>query len=271
MYIDFEYANKRASDFDCVVGHFNTDSGIQESDIGCDITFTTVKNKHSSVHSVTSSSYENVYIKTFEIFKKPCGKNLDHMYFSVQEFNAITKWLNRRTYHKFRWYDSDIDTSRLYYMGSFNVKENRMGGRIISLTLTFTASTPYAFEDDVVLDFSTSEINETISVFADSDEYGVIYPTVKITCLAGGDLKITNITTSNYIYIANCASGETITMDGEHKIILTDNTFHQKTLYNDFNYEFLDIENDDYCENVYEVSLPCNISMMYAPIRKTGV
>ena len=61
MYIDFEYANKRASDFDCVVGHFNTDSGIQESDIGCDITFTTVKNKHSSVHSVTSSTYENVY------------------------------------------------------------------------------------------------------------------------------------------------------------------------------------------------------------------
>ena len=60
-------------------------------------------------------------------------------------------------------------------------------------------------------------------------------------------------------------------MDGEHKIITSDK--NHKNLYNDFNYNFFDIDVSEYDgnENTYEVSIPCEITVTYIPIRKVGV
>lgn len=269
---DFEYANKMLSDFGCMVCHLNTDAGMQETDIGCDITFNTVKNNHSSRHSVTSSTYENVYTTPFEIMKNPCT-NGDDIYMTPQEARALTKWLNRREYHKFKLYNPYYDMTDICYYGSFNVKQIMLNGQILGLSLTFTSNAPYGFGEEIVFEAVTSENNETISIFGDGDEIGVIYPNVKVKCLASGELKITNKTTGNYVSIKSCSVDETIYMDGEHEVITTDNESHEETLYNDFNYEFLDIEIDDSdgCENTYEISIPCEITISYSPIRKVGV
>lgn len=275
MYItDFEYANKRLSDFGCMVCHLNTDASLKEADIGCDITFNTVKNNHSSIHSVTSSIYENVYTTTFDIMKITCNQDVEDIYLTPQEARAIIKWLNRREYNKFKLINSYNNVSDICYYGSFNVKQVMMGEKILGLSLTFTSNAPYGFGETNTLRFivlDNKEENKTFTICGDSDELGIIYPSVKIKCFYDGDIKITNTTTENYVYVANCMANETIVIDGEHKVITSDNENHV-TLPNDFNYEYFDIFIDDLTnENVYEVSAPCEITVSYSPIRKLGV
>lgn len=274
MHIDFEYANKRLSDFGCILCSFDGGSN-EDVDIGCDITFNTVKNNYSSVHSKTSTSYDNMYTTSFDIMKNPCENNND-MFFTEYEARAITKWLNRREYHKFKLYNPDFNVMDFYYYGSFNVKQKMMSGKIIGFSLTFTANAPYAFSEKIVIKHMILNTSDSFSLYGESDEYGVIYPKIEIKCLedfSGEENKLclTNETTGTKIELKNCNIGETITIDGEYKIIFTDKKEHT-TLPNDFNYEFLDILVDEYNnENVYSATLPCEITISYSPIRKIGV
>ena len=274
MYVDFEYANRRLSDFNCIMCSINTDTGIREVDIGCDITFNTVKNNQSSLHRVTSSTYENVYTATFEIIKNTCKTYQEDMYMTSDEVRQLTKWLNRREHHKFKMYNDDPSVMSLVYFGSFNVKQIMMGEKIIGLSLTFTSNSPYALADKKTVSFDISEKNETFYLYGDSDEYGNIYPVVKISFKEScGEFTIKNNTTSTKVYLKNCKKDEIITIDGENKIIVTNNATHNTTLYNDFNYEYLNIfiDENDYNENEYEVSNPCLITIEYYPVRKVGV
>lgn len=269
---DFEYADKRLSDFNCITCYIDGSASVEEMNIGCDISFNTVKNNHSSIHSKTSSSYDNVYTTTFQIMKKDY-QNEEDKYFSYDEVRSLYKWLNRHDYKKFKPLPDDDQCYDIHYYGSFNIAQIFVNGKIAGLTLTFTANAPYGFGEDNRFEITTSVTDNTFSLYGDSDELGsVIYPKVQIKCLTGGDLKITNLTTKNKLYVHNCEADEMITIDGEHKIITTSNEAHT-TLCSDFNYGYLDIQTgeSDELENVYEVSIPCEITITYAPIRKVGV
>lgn len=270
MYTDFEYAGRRLSDLGCIICSINSNSGQYEVDIGCDITFTEVKNNHSSIHSKTSSSYEKVYVATFDIIKYNCNSD-DEIYMTSLEARNIIKWLNRREYHKFKMVDEISDESNVCYYGSFNVKQIMLGNNILGLTLTFTNNAPYGFTDIVSTKGMLLNAGDTVSIYGDSDEYGTIYPKVEIRCFSSGDIKITNETTGNILEIDNCSVNEIITIDGEHKVIFSNNESHT-TLPNDFKYEYLDILVDEYeTENVYSSTLPCEVTISYLPIRKIGV
>ena len=81
MFTDFEYAGKRLSDFGWITCHIDNRPGVSDLDIGCDITFNTVKNNHSSIHYATSTSYNNVCTsQPFVIMKNPCDKTNDDIY-----------------------------------------------------------------------------------------------------------------------------------------------------------------------------------------------
>ena len=272
MYIDFEYANKRLSDFDCITCCIGESSSVTEIDIGCDITFNAVKNKHTSTHYKTSTSYENVFSTTFEIMKNPCGKNQKDIYMKTTEVRALTKWLNRREYRKFKPICSNGELSDICYYGSFNVKEKTINDNIVGLVLIFTSNSPYGFGEEIHYSASISSENNVIHMFGDSDEADyTIYPKVKIKCLSDGDLKIVNNTTNNVVLVKNCKSNENITIDGEHKIILTDNENHT-TLPSDFSYTYFDIQVDEFfSKNEYEFSIPCELEVSYYPIRKVGL
>lgn len=273
MYTDFEYANRRLSDFGCIICSINGNSGDYELDIGCDITFAEVKNNHSSIHSKTSSSYDNVYTTTFDIIKYNCNSD-DDMFMTSLEARNIVKWLNRRnSYHKFRLINDISDESNVHYYGSFNVKQRMFGDKILGLTLTFKSNAPYGFADVVRNKFMMLNPSETITLYGDSDEYGLIYPKIEIRCFSDSNdvLEITNQTTGTTLHIDGCTSGETITLDGEHKIILSDKR-EQSIIANAFNYEYLDILVDEYeTENIYSSTLPCELTISYLPIRKVGV
>lgn len=271
MHVDFEYANKRLSDFGCVLCSFDGGSSLEDVDIGCDITFTTIKNNHTSVHSKTSTSYDNVYTTPFDIMKNPCMYTND-MYFTDLEAREITKWLNRREYHKFKLYNPDFNVMDYYYYGSFNVKQKMMNGKILGFSLTFTSTSPYAFGENVELKYMLMNQNDSFILYGDSDEYGIIYPKLEIKCLSSGDLLIKNEATGSILDIKKCEYGETITIDGEYKVIYTDSETHSSTLPNDFEYEYLDILVDEpEIENKYTVNLPCELTISYSPIRKIGV
>lgn len=273
MYIiDFEYANRRVSDLGYVVCRIDSGVGINEVNIGCDLTFNTVKNNQSSVHSVTSSSYENVYITTFDIAKNSCSANGDDIYINPYEVRELLKWLNRRGHYKFKPYDLDNSLEDICYYGSCNAHPLAFGAEIVGLRVTFTSNAPYAFAETLESQGMLLNKKDEFCVYGDSDEYGIIYPKVNIHCFEDGYLKITNHLTKTETEIANCINGETITLDGTYKIIDTDNEQHKDTLGSDFNYSYLDIVVDEECsENVYSSTLPCEITVSYSPIRKVGV
>lgn len=269
---DFEYADKRLSDFGwttCVIGG---NSGTEEVNIGCDITFNTIRNNHSSIHSDISTTYDNVYTTTYQITKKDC--NGESKYPTYDEIRSLYNWLNRKDYAKFKPLSDKDESYDVWYFGSFNVQEFFIGGRIVGLTLNFTGNAPYGFGADNAFQIITSEPNEKFYVYGDSDEAeSIIYPKVEIKCLQDGDLKITNLTTGNYTFIANCIADEIITLDGEYKISITNLPDEHTTFSSDFNYSYLDIKVGEYIgyENEYEVSMPCEITVTYSPIRKVGV
>ena len=273
MYItDFEYAGRLLSEFNCMVCHVGSDSDLEEINIGCDITFTTVKNNHSSVHSVTSSTYDNVYTTSFDIAKNFCELNDDNIYFNEIETREIIRWLNRHEYKKFKPFDLNNDISNIVHYGSFNVMPLRYGENVIALRVEFTSNAPYGFAEPIQSKYMILAPNEEISIYGDSDEITTIFPTVQIRCFSSGDLEIENYLTGNKFEIKNCINGETITVDGEYKIIDTTDETHLSTIFNDYNYSDFDILVDEHnSENRYKVSLPCEITVSYSPIRKVGV
>lgn len=272
---DFEYADKRLSDFNCVTCYINNSTGVSELDIGCDITFNTIKNNHSSIQYKTSTSYDNIYTTSFEIMKNPCSEaSHEDMYMTYEEVRKLVKWLNRREHRKFKLLLHDNEIPDVCYYGSFNVKQIMVNDRVAGLSLTFTSNAPYGFGEEVDLEFDIASSDEYFYIHGDSDEIGLIYPNISVTCKQDGELKITNLTTGTVMTVANCSENETIYINGEHKIITSDNEAHKTTtLYSDFEYEYLDIlvDDSDFNENKYEVSMPCEIKINYSPIRKVGV
>ena len=100
-----------------------------------------------------------------------------------------------------------------------------------------------------------------------SDEIGVIYTTVKITCKSSGDLELTNLTYDTTVKVDNCKNDEVITIDGESLVITTDDPSHD--ICDDFNYEFFAIGNTiNDRRNRIAVTLPCLVEIKYRPIIK---
>ena len=271
--IDFEYADKRLSDFNFIICHINTDGGVSNVSIGSDITFNTIKNTNSSIHKVTSSSYESVYTTTpFEIIKDPCKNKYtqEKMYMNDFEIREIVKWLNRRDYHKFKPLGGVGQYTDVCYYGSFNVEQITLNGETIGLSLTFTSNAPYGFSEEI-LEYEITKANDMFYVDIDSDEIGTIYPKATITCKQDGNFKIKNNLSGNQMVINNCKNGEVITIDGENKLISSSLSSHS-TLFNDFNYTWIDlVSNDEEAINSYTISIPCTIEIKYSSVRKVAV
>lgn len=265
---NFEYAGRRLSGFNCMLCTFDS-IGVESVSVGTDISFTTIRNRNSSILKKISSDYgEEPFSDVLYICKNPC--ETDDNYFSQQEQRDIIKWLNRPDYCKFKpIYDEDSD---LYYMGSFNLKAEKYGDHVIGFELTFTANAPFGFAEKDTLSYTISNGGTTISFNSGSDDIAKpIYPVVTITAKKAGDLIITNKRDNSQTVLQNLTIGEVITLDGEHGISSTSLGTHT-TFPNDFNYIFPKIittyDND---KNEYLISASCEISIKYNPIRKVGI
>lgn len=285
-FTDFEYNGQRLSDFGCMVCSFD-EVGLETVSIGNNLILNTVNKTMTNKFDIMSTKYDEPYSPPpFQICKHTCNNyNLGTEELEEELIARIMRWLNKKHYRKFKMLYSDGKCSDMYFKGTFpSVRMITLGERVVGLELTFQANAPFGYYEPLEFYMEFPDTDTEFCIYDTSDEEGFIYPSkVEITILEDGDLEIFNSQETKYTIIKNCIAGETITLDGANKIILSD--VAHPNLYNDFNYTFIRIinkcgENEDYyavdneedeMENIFTVSLPCNIYLSYSPICKMGV
>lgn len=264
--IDFLYDNEKLSDYDMMLCSFDGGSNDTIS-VGSNLIFNTVKTNGSDRNYFVNYAYEEPLTTTFQICKKNCGG--EEKYITSEELTSLLRWLCRKDgYHKFEIYQNGYKGT--YFMGSFNQPNQiKVGGLIVGLELTLVTDSPYGYED-IEFDFTTTA-SVGYSIFNLSTETGHLYPIeFDCKCLESGDLQIHNSIEDRTTEIKNCVKDEIITLDGNHKIIETSVPTHK--IYNDFNYNYFRLGNT-YNNNLNTIttSIPCEIHIKYALVRKVGI
>lgn len=262
-FIDFEYAGQFLSDFGFMVCDFSSNDMNTISN-GSTLTLNTVPMNNGAKFLLTSSKYDECVSATFSICKNVCDyKDLS---INVEENSKLMRWLNRKTFHKFKIVDDDY--SDIYFNSTFNVSRVVINGKLIGYELQMLTDSPFGYKEPVEYTFSVLN-NEDFKIIIDtSDEVGFMYPDMKITLLQDGDLIITNEIENRNTIIKGCSQYETITMN--YPIIQSDVGDHN--IMNSFNFDFFRITNT-YEERVNKIlfSLPCEVTLSYSPIRKVVV
>ena len=278
-FTDFEYNGRRLSEFGCIICCINSGGGLETKDIGNKITFNKLnfKGKNNAQRfKLADTTYEEAFTTTFEIAKYNCN-NVNDNYMSDEEARTLVKWLNQKTFHKFKMIYTDGQFSNIYYNGSFNIQMIVLGEKILGLSLTFESESPYGFYEPIIYNMDFSGDNKEFCIYDSSDESGFIYPEVKIEILEDGNLTLSNSMSEEKTVISGCTVGEIITLDGNNKLISSNK--RDSTISNYFNYNFPKVINkndefyseEEYAKNVYATNLKCNISLSYSPIAKIGV
>lgn len=263
---DFEYCGESLSSFGMTLCTFDYD-GSGEENIANQIEMNNVKPIRSDVYFSVSSEYDNVFEKDFSICKDPCLSTED-VYLGEEEVREVVRWLNRKTYGVFKPIYDDGRFHDSYFMATFNLTAVKAAGEVVGFNLHMTTNAPYAFQDAINYEY---ENITSLQIDDSSDEVGHIYCDAEITCLSGGELKITNSADPNYyVSVKNCQAGETITFKGRIKQLTTSRDSH-KTIWDDFNYRFIRVLNDyDNSMNEFTFSIPCDVKLSYSPVRKVG-
>lgn len=261
---DFEYDGVKLSDMDFVICSFDGGRDMETVPNGGDLTFNTVSEYNGKHWLLTNSIYEEALTATFHICPDPCKFQLGDP-IDEQTNRKIMRWLNRRTYNKFK---PIIAGSDVHFFGSFIVKGQLFNGNLIGYELTLQTDRPFGIGDPVTISFEIGQ-GETYSFEDTSDEIGYIYPKMEVTLKSAGTLNIYNSIEPEWgTTIMNCISGEKITFD--HPMISTSMPSHK--IQEDFDYNFPRICNT-YTNNLNQMtfSLPCDVTMTYSPVRKVGL
>lgn len=261
--IDFEFNNKRLSDFGFIIANFGS-KGLEIVD-GAEITFNTIPVCDGSMNYLVSTKYENCLGTTIQVCKYSCSTDVQEI--SSSEFREISKWLNRKKFLKFKILDEEhID---LYYNASVaSIGRIELDGRLMGLELNIVTNSPHALKEPRVITIKNLTVDGKHSINDTSYEEGYIYPYIEITINEDGNLNIHNAIEDRDTYIANCVSGEVITMD--YPVIQSSVSSHN--IQNDFNWNFFRVANTfENSRNDLAISLPCTIKMKYSPIVKVGL
>ena len=261
---DFEYDGIRLSDKGFLICEFNT-SGLVTSSNGSQVTLNTVSTLRGSKHELVSSEYTERIEATFQICKSACDN--ETMEISATELRDIARWLNRKSFFPFRFI-GDSEYEDVYFNASFNLQKIKLGGSLIGIELSMITDMPFGYKAPITLTLTNSSKNGTATITDESDDEGFIYPHTEITLRSAGNLTIHNALENRDTYIANCSSGEVITMD--YPIISTSTSSHE--IQNDFNWNFFRIANTfENSVNNLTISLPCTIKITYSPSVKIGI
>ena len=324
---DFEFNNRRLSEFGCVLCNFGDSKGLETVTDGAEIHFTTVPVMGGSKFNLTSSQYEDCLETTWQICKHSCNAGIQEI--TEPEHRELTRWLDRKKFLKLKILDENhID---LYYEATFGISKIEMNGKLYGLELAVKTNRPFALKEAKTISInckkgkevygwkkyktdpeiemlgyvtSTDENaypqgkvdeNDNIIVGAHIDGYqyyylgqvykaslndtsyeeGYIYPQMEITIGDIDDMPVNerNLIIHNSIenretYIANCKSGEIITLD--YPVIKSSDSSHN--IQNDFNWTFFRVANTyDNSRNDLVISLPCSIKIKYSSIVKVGI
>lgn len=260
---DFEFSEKRLSDFGCIIANFG-EKGLETID-GTEIAFNTISSLGGSKYHLVSTQYENCLEATMQIVKHSCSKGVEEI--TPTEYREISKWLNRKGFHKLKIFDeSYID---LYYMASVkSINRIELDGRLMGLELNIVTNSPHSFKEPKAYIIKNLKQNGKHYINDTSHEEGYIYPHTEITIDEDGDLKIYNAIENRETVVKNCVAGEIITMD--YPIIQSSISSHN--IQNDFNWKFFRVANTyNDSRNYLTISIPCTMKVKYSPIVKVGL
>ena len=260
---DFEYDGLNLSDKGFMLCSFDK-SKIDTVENGVEINMETSPFYNGDVNYILTANYESTLTATFQICKNPCtGEDIN---ITVDEVRDMASWLCRKGFHKFKIFDDDY--LNVYYEATFNMSRIIRNGNVIGLELEMITNRPFGVMEDTVINIKNEVENGVENFYSISDDEGFIYPKVKITIKQDGDLKISSIFVQRDTIIKNCKAGEIIEMD--YPVIKSSLESHK--IQNDFNWNFFRIENKFKDKrNLIQISIPCEIEMIYSPIAKIGI
>ena len=265
MTTDFEYDGMRLSDFGFMVCEFSGGGTKTEGDIPS-INFTTTPMLNGNKWLNASAKYDSCLTATFNICKIPYPDGYsDTKYITTDEEATLSRWLCRKTMHKFKLLMEGYE--QVYFEGSFSIERVTLGGRIIGFSLILTTNRPFALYEPCVKELNFHNSGETITFHDISDELGHIYVRAEITCGDNGRLTIHNSMENRDTAIDNCTIGEVITLD--YPSICSSIPSHR--IQDDFNFRFLRIANSwGNRDNHLTASMPCTVKLSYSPVKKVG-
>ena len=262
--MDFEYDGLRLSDFGYILCNFDG-GGMDTVELGAPVSLNTVPMANGVKQEIVSASYDDTLTFTFQICRNVCNGH-DDIDITVDDIRELSRWLNRKEYHKFRIISDDY--SGIYFMSTFNISKICMDGMVCGLELEMVTDSPFAYHDRYIKRIRNDEAGVVRTFFAKGDEYGSFYPDVEIKVRQDGDLDIENVDTHKVTSIRNCKSGEVITM--RYPMIWSDVESHNVAA--DFNWIFFCVSNTfKDSVNKLKASLPCDITISYCPIVKVGI
>lgn len=263
---DFIYDGTSLSSLGYVICNIDSGNGLDEIENSTK-TFSNVSMFGGKFMPFTSVSYDNRLEFTFDICKIPCYEDEYGFYISNDELSYLMRWLSRSSANKFKIIANEF--ANVYYEGSFNISVIKDGSNIIGLRLTFISTRPFGLREAMMFEQTFDTLDEELVITDISDEEGYIYPHIEIECHEDGNLCLTNSFNGIDTIIDGCVNGE--------KIIITENliigsNIIEHRIQNDFNYDFLRIENT-YREKTNRITstLKCNVKISYCPVRKVVV
>lgn len=267
---NFQYDGMYLSDFGFIICDFSSNSGPNSVSGGSVITFDKVSRDYGRRFSLSSSKYEECIESTFDICKDPDKTMEKDMAVSDTEFRALVRWLNRRDFNDLYFMDdcgSGDANDICHYNASFNVEKLVVDGATYGLRLKMETDSPFGHGSERVHQYTSVRANTSVEIECASDEIGFIYPKIVVTCGAAGTLTLRNETNGSTCVVKGCASGETITFDGDTQQIYSSRAAHN--VANDFSYSFISLQSGAQGSvNVLSSSLQCGITVSYKPIIK---
>lgn len=267
---DFTFAGKQLADFNCICCNFDGSSGTVE--VGSEIKLNQEKPSGSNVFNLYSTTYDEPFTLPLSICFNPCKTDID--YLTVTQARKIQKWLSQRN-KVFRINCEGFE--HLYWIGTFIVKQVMLNDVIIGFNLTFTANTPYALQDDLVINCDLSDSNRETEFEVSGDQFGYIDADYVITCKEAGNLTISSyyvdqenglLILDKQFKLANCIMDEVITINGLSQIITSSVVGRQ--LGKDCNFLLPRLINtyqsdDEVVQNRIIVNRACTIQITYSP------
>lgn len=154
--IDFEFNNKRLSEFGMMLCQFGGSQGLETITDGAEISFATVPIMGGSKHNLTSSQYEDCLETTLQICKYSCNDGVREI--TPIEHRNLTSWLCRKKYLKFKILDEqNID---LYHEAKINVSRIEIDGKLYGLELAISTNRPFALKEPKTITINCTEGQE---------------------------------------------------------------------------------------------------------------
>lgn len=266
---DFQFDNEMASSHGLMVCTFGSAGDIETISNGADITLTTTRVPGSNVWHHVNAQYQEVLTTTFQIAKKQCGMEIyQSPYFTVQEQEAVNRWLNRiDNYYPFRIVQEGFEN--IYFNVQINVKKIEIGGKVAGFEVIVTSDKPYGYFEKQKMNFQLTS-SKKYSFLDMSDDIGTEDTEIEVTCVADGDLQISNSLTGQTMIIKGCTAKEVINIDTSRRKI-TSSIRTNAALLKDFNFVWLTVGNTRNDRlNTITSSLPVTMCLVYNPVCKVS-